>query len=139
MTEELSHVRCISCNKVIGHKWNKYQELLSQGVTIKDALTQLGLTRSCCRMRLMSPFKVITRIADESMTNPQMKSSYPELSIATSDEASADNALSMIKAVTSLTIIPEENSDIQLPGLPALPSLPEQMKKKKTTRVYDAR
>ena len=61
MTEELPHIRCIECGKVLANKWGYYQDMLAEGVPIKDALTKLGLTRPCCRYRMMNPFKVPTR------------------------------------------------------------------------------
>jgi len=60
MTEELPPVRCITCNKVLGHYWQRYQRLLDQGVSIQDALDQLGLNRYCCRMRMMNPAKIVS-------------------------------------------------------------------------------
>lgn len=63
MTEELPHVRCLSCNNILANKWEKYQDFLSQGMSIEDALNRLGLRRRwCCRMRLMSPFKVVSKV-----------------------------------------------------------------------------
>lgn len=47
-------VRCFACGKVIGSFWEKYQKLLSEGKSIKDALDELGLKRYCCRGAIMS-------------------------------------------------------------------------------------
>ena len=69
MTEELCHIRCIECGKVLANKWNMYQDYLSQGISIKDALTKLGLIRSCCRLRMMNPFKV--PIKADRQTDPR--------------------------------------------------------------------
>ena len=59
MSGELPHIRCITCNKVLAHKWEKYQEMISQGVKIETALNELGLERPCCRLRMRNPFKVV--------------------------------------------------------------------------------
>ena len=40
-------VRCYTCGKVIGGKWTPYQNLLSEGVDMKDALDRLGLKKIC--------------------------------------------------------------------------------------------
>lgn len=42
-------VRCFTCGKIIGDKWDKFKELIEKGVSKKDALDQLGLERYCCR------------------------------------------------------------------------------------------
>lgn len=47
-------VRCFSCGKVIGSKWEKYQTLLKEGKSIKEALDEVGLERFCCRGAVMS-------------------------------------------------------------------------------------
>lgn len=75
-TEELCHIRCISCGRLLADKWPRYQKLLSQGVPIEEALDivlgdkkdkegrRIFQTQSkyCCRMRLMNPFKVVSNI-----------------------------------------------------------------------------
>ena len=45
--EELPMIRCVECGKILANKWNAYNKKLSQGISPKDALTQLGLTRYC--------------------------------------------------------------------------------------------
>lgn len=47
-------VRCFSCGKPVGSKWEKYQELLAKGYSKKEALDHLGLERFCCRSAIMS-------------------------------------------------------------------------------------
>ena len=47
-------VRCFTCGKVIGDKWDDYINLQKQGVKCGDALTALGLHRICCRRMLIS-------------------------------------------------------------------------------------
>ena len=42
-------VRCLSCNKPVGHLWDDYNERLKKGEERKDALDKLGLERYCCR------------------------------------------------------------------------------------------
>lgn len=141
MTEELIHVRCITCNKIIGHKWETYKNLLSEGKTVKEALNTIGLKRPCCRMRMMNPFKVVTRsdkqLADDPDTS--MDNSYANLSVASSEETPAAGALSAMTKITSLTIVPEESDDIGLPELLELPDLPSIGESKGIMREYDAR
>ncbi len=47
-------IRCFSCGKVIGDKWEAYEEMLKSGKSIKEALDELGLERFCCRGAIMS-------------------------------------------------------------------------------------
>ncbi|MFW6285801.1 MAG: DNA-directed RNA polymerase subunit N [Nanoarchaeota archaeon] len=47
-------VRCFSCGKVIGSKWEKYQKLLQEGKKPKEALDELQLERFCCRGAIIS-------------------------------------------------------------------------------------
>lgn len=47
-------VRCFSCGKVLGSKWEKFQKLIEEGKTVKEALDELGLERFCCRSAVMS-------------------------------------------------------------------------------------
>ncbi len=42
-------VRCMSCGKVIGDKWEQFQELTEEGTSQKAAMDQLGIERYCCR------------------------------------------------------------------------------------------
>ncbi len=46
-------VRCFTCGKVLGNKWQTYNELIESGKSINDALNHLGLTRYCCRTLMM--------------------------------------------------------------------------------------
>jgi DNA-directed RNA polymerase subunit N len=42
-------VRCMSCNKPVGHLWEEYNERLKKGEDRKEVLDKLGLERYCCR------------------------------------------------------------------------------------------
>ena len=83
-------VRCFTCNKVIGDKWDKYQELLKENEkpadtegesseTVKSEthtllhnlkgktkeaviLDRLGLTRYCCRRHMLAHIDLIDEI-----------------------------------------------------------------------------
>ena len=47
-------VRCFTCGKVLGDKWNAYCSLLSSGKSINDSLNELKLVRYCCRRMMMT-------------------------------------------------------------------------------------
>mgnify|MGYP002803634416 CR=1 FL=1 len=55
-------VRCFTCGKVIGNKWEKYLGLLQAEFTEGDALDHLGLKRYCCRRMLLSHVDLIEKL-----------------------------------------------------------------------------
>lgn len=55
-------MRCFSCGKVIGDKWNAYLALLIAGKTEGDALTELGLKRYCCRRMVLTHVDLIEKL-----------------------------------------------------------------------------
>ncbi|RDX74585.1 DNA-directed RNA polymerase subunit 10-like protein, partial [Mucuna pruriens] len=65
-------VRCFTCGKVIGNKWDTYLDLLQADYSEGDALDALGLVRYCCRRMLMThlwrsliPVKKALRTTDD--------------------------------------------------------------------------
>jgi len=73
-------VRCFTCNKVIGQKWNPYNdkvtEYLSSGDTEMNArgkaLDDVGLVRYCCRRMLLSHVNIIDQLLQYA-NNPSEK------------------------------------------------------------------
>lgn len=55
-------IRCFTCGKVTGDKWEPYQEMLKNGICEKDALDKLGLKRYCCRRILLSHVELIDKM-----------------------------------------------------------------------------
>ncbi|QDZ24858.1 subunit N of DNA-directed RNA polymerase [Chloropicon primus] len=56
-------VRCFTCGKVIGNKWDIYLDLIANGeYSEKDALDALGLNRYCCRRMLMTHVDLIEKL-----------------------------------------------------------------------------
>ncbi|KAK0237664.1 8 kDa subunit-domain-containing protein [Armillaria nabsnona] len=55
-------VRCFSCGKVIGDKWNDYLKLLSNDKTEGDALDELQLKRYCCRRMVLTHVDLIEKL-----------------------------------------------------------------------------
>ena len=83
-------VRCFTCNQVIAHKWNTYQEKLAEhlqsGMTEMDANkhamddVEIPVDKYCCRRMLLSHVNVIDRLLDYS-NNPGEATApidYPE-------------------------------------------------------------
>ena len=54
-------VRCFTCGKVIGNKWEKYQELITE-YEEKDVLDMLGMNRYCCRRMLLTNVDLIDKL-----------------------------------------------------------------------------
>mmetsp|Transcript_1925 Transcript_1925/g.4199 ORF Transcript_1925/g.4199 Transcript_1925/m.4199 type:complete len:90 (+) Transcript_1925:361-630(+) len=55
-------VRCFTCGKVLGNKWETYLHLLSADHTEGDALDALGLKRYCCRRMLLTHVDLIEKL-----------------------------------------------------------------------------
>ncbi|KAI6191598.1 DNA-directed RNA polymerases I, II, and III subunit RPABC5 [Aphelenchoides bicaudatus] len=55
-------VRCFTCGKVIGNKWDSYLGLLQTDNPEGDALDSLNLRRYCCRRMLLSHVDLIEKL-----------------------------------------------------------------------------
>ncbi|GFR17751.1 DNA-directed RNA polymerases I, II, and III subunit RPABC5 [Trichonephila clavata] len=55
-------IRCFTCGKVIGNKWEAYLGLLQTEYTEGDALDALGLKRYCCRRMLLGHVDLIEKL-----------------------------------------------------------------------------
>jgi len=55
-------VRCFTCNKIIGNKWEKYNSILKSGQTSIVALEQLGLRRYCCKRMFLGHVEIIDKL-----------------------------------------------------------------------------
>ena len=56
-------VRCFTCGKVIGNKYDKYLDLLNrEGYSEGDALDALGLRRYCCRRMVLTHVDLIEKL-----------------------------------------------------------------------------
>ncbi len=55
-------IRCFTCGKIIGNKWDPYIELLNQNFSENSALDILGLRRYCCRRMLLTHVDLIEKL-----------------------------------------------------------------------------
>lgn len=46
-------IRCFTCGKVLGNKFEKFEELKKNGKSAKEAMDTLGITRICCRQIML--------------------------------------------------------------------------------------
>jgi|TARA_B100000131_G_scaffold33979_1_gene31335 DNA-directed RNA polymerase subunit N len=56
-------VRCFSCGSVIADKWEEWKNHLSAGMSVSDALDEVGLMRYCCRRLYVSHVDLIDEVA----------------------------------------------------------------------------
>ena len=47
-------VRCFTCGKLIGDKWEEYVSRVKNGENPAKVLDELGFTRICCRRMFLS-------------------------------------------------------------------------------------
>ena len=55
-------VRCFSCGKVIGDKWEDFNRRVEAGETPSEVLTDLGVTRYCCRRMLLAHTEILEEV-----------------------------------------------------------------------------
>jgi DNA-directed RNA polymerase subunit N len=55
-------VRCFSCGKVVGDKYESFKKRLQAGEEPGKVLDDLGVTRYCCRRMILSHVEVIDEV-----------------------------------------------------------------------------
>lgn len=55
-------IRCFTCGKVIGNKWDMYLQLVKQQYSEGDAMDHLKLTRYCCRRMVLTHVELINML-----------------------------------------------------------------------------
>jgi len=55
-------VRCFTCGKLIGDKWEEFSRRVKNGENPGKVLDDLGITRYCCRRMLLSHVEIIDEL-----------------------------------------------------------------------------
>ena len=57
-------VRCFSCGKLVGDKWEAFSKRVAAGEHPKEILDDVGVERYCCRRMLLSHVDLIDDILE---------------------------------------------------------------------------
>ncbi|MEM3672804.1 MAG: DNA-directed RNA polymerase subunit N [Candidatus Bathyarchaeia archaeon] len=55
-------VRCFTCGKLIGDKWEEFARRTKAGESASEVLDSLGFKRYCCRRMLLSHVEIIDEV-----------------------------------------------------------------------------
>jgi len=55
-------VRCFTCGKLVGDKWEEFANRVKAGERAGDVLDSLGIKRYCCRRMLLSHVEIIDEV-----------------------------------------------------------------------------
>ncbi len=69
-------VRCYTCGKVTGNKWDHYNDLLKSGKTQPQAFKIIGLKRYCCKRILLGHTDIINTLM--AYEDPSILNKIPE-------------------------------------------------------------
>jgi DNA-directed RNA polymerase subunit N len=47
-------IRCFTCGKLVGDKWEPFDRMRKEGKNINEIYKELGITRFCCKRMLVS-------------------------------------------------------------------------------------
>lgn len=55
-------VRCFTCGKLIGDKWEEFARRVKEGESAGKVLDDLDITRYCCRRMILSHVEIIDEV-----------------------------------------------------------------------------
>ena len=56
-------VRCFTCNKIIGDKWDAFVHMRENKISYKEIFEKLHIHRWCCKRMLLSHFDIADKIS----------------------------------------------------------------------------
>ena len=66
-------VRCFTCGKVIGNKWQKFLDIIVQHKTPLQAFQELKIERYCCRRMLLTHVNLIDYLSNYDLPREELK------------------------------------------------------------------
>ncbi|HVP15883.1 MAG TPA: DNA-directed RNA polymerase subunit N [candidate division Zixibacteria bacterium] len=72
-------VRCFTCGKLIGDKWEEFTQRVKAGENPGEVLDSLGVKRYCCRRMLLSHAEIldeVLRFYEEAEKRKEARSVY---------------------------------------------------------------
>ncbi len=66
-------VRCFTCGKVIGDKWEEFKKRVSEGEEAKKILDDFDIKRYCCRRIFITHVEVLEDLLDYMKTSKKTK------------------------------------------------------------------
>jgi DNA-directed RNA polymerase subunit N len=61
-------VRCMTCGKVIGDKWEEFQERTEDGEDKGEVLDDLNVEKYCCRTIVLTHVDAIEEVGEHKLT-----------------------------------------------------------------------
>ena len=55
-------VRCFTCNKIIGDKWDLYKYSIESGGTPTNAFAEININRYCCKRMFLGHVEIIDKL-----------------------------------------------------------------------------
>ena len=74
-------IRCFTCGKCVGDKWEPYQNMLTEAKSPKEALDHLGLKRYCCRRIILGHVEIIDNLLKYSSPEQEIKECGEDMQI----------------------------------------------------------
>ena len=72
-------VRCFTCGKLIGDKWEEFARRVKAGEEASEVLDSLGIRRYCCRRMLLVHVEIIDEVLkfyEEAEKRKEARSQY---------------------------------------------------------------